>query len=195
MTDATVRIATADDAAAIARIQVRTWRTAYAEALGRATVEALDEDALTAEWAAAVGHAGSSVFVALEGSELVGFCAAGPAPDSDIAAADGTPPDDAGSVALISTVLVEPRWGRRGHGGRLFGTAAHALRAGGHTRGVTWTAQSDSASLSFFRSVGWNPDGTVRTLDTGERTVRELRLTGGLDVHFDTDRVDSATLG
>ncbi|KID30275.1 sortase-like acyltransferase [Prauserella sp. Am3] len=189
MTDATVRIATADDASTIAAIQVRTWRAAYAEALGRATVDALDDEALAAEWATAVTHPGSTVLVALEGATVVGFCAAGPAPRDDVAAADDSLPADADTVALVSTVLVEPRWGRRGHGGRLFGTAATALRADGHTRGITWTAQSDSASLSFFRSVGWNPDGTVRTLDTGERTVRELRLTGGLDVRF-TDADD-----
>lgn len=184
MTDATVRVAGADDAADIAAIQVRTWRTAYAEALGQATVEALDEASLTEEWAHAVTHPASTVYVAREGATTVGFCAAGPAPADDSASADGSPPADAAEVALIATVLVEPRWGRRGHGGRLFGTAATDLHALGHTRGVTWVSQSDSAALAFFRGVGWNPDGTVRTLDTGERTVRELRLTGGLDVRF-----------
>lgn len=184
MTDATVGIAAPDDAADLARIQVRTWRTAYAETLGQATVDALDEAALSRDWAEAIAHPTSTVYLAREGTTAVGFCAAGPAPAEDVAAADGTAPDDADEVALIATVLVEPRWGRRGHGGRLFGSAAADLRAQGSTRAVTWVAQSDSASLSFFRSVGWHPDGTVRTLDTGERTVRELRLTGGLDVGF-----------
>lgn len=185
MTDATVRVAGPDDAADIAAIQVRTWRVAYAETLGQDTVDALDEAALTDEWTRAVDHPASTVYVAREGATTVGFCAAGPAPADDTAAADGSPPADAAEVALIATVLVEPRWGRRGHGGRLFGTAATDLRSTGLTRGVTWVSQSDSAALSFFRGIGWNPDGTVRTLDTGQRTVRELRLTGGLDVRFD----------
>jgi hypothetical protein len=38
----------------------------------------------------------------------------------------------------------------------------------------------DRASLGFFRRAGWKPDGLVRTLDTGETTVREVRLTGTL---------------
>lgn len=184
MTDATVRVAGPDDAADLAAVQVRTWRAAYADALGQATVAALDEAALTDEWAHAVEHPASTVYVACEGTTTVGFCAAGPAPADDSAAADGSPPADAAEVALIATVLVEPRWGRRGHGGRLFAAAASDLRALGQTRGVTWVSQSDSAALSFFRGIGWNPDGTVRTLDTGERTVRELRLTGGLDVRL-----------
>ena len=77
-------------------------------------------------------------------------------------------------------MLVEPRWGRRGHAGRLLATAASALRADGAERGITWVAQSDHASLGFFRRAGWKPDGLVRTLDTGETTVREVRLTGTL---------------
>jgi len=49
----------------------------------------------------------------------VGFCAAGPAPDAELAAANGSLPADSASTGLVSTLLVEPRWGRRGHGGRL----------------------------------------------------------------------------
>ncbi|MGI5995398.1 MAG: GNAT family N-acetyltransferase, partial [Saccharomonospora viridis] len=41
------------------------------------------------------------------------------------------------------------------------------------------------ASLAFYRSVGWDPDGTVRTLDTGERTIKEIRLTGTLDLRLE----------
>jgi two-component sensor histidine kinase len=49
---------------------------------------------------------------------------------------------------------------------------------------ITWVAESDSASLSFFRSAGWDPDRTVRTLDTGEKSVREIRLAGTLTFHL-----------
>uniref|UniRef100_UPI000373219E GNAT family N-acetyltransferase n=1 Tax=Saccharomonospora saliphila TaxID=369829 RepID=UPI000373219E len=70
-------------------------------------------------------------------------------------------------------------------GGRLLAAAATWLREHGAERGITWVAQSDSASLHFYRRAGWNPDGVVRTLDTGERTVRELRLTGPLDLYLD----------
>ncbi|MFC4001129.1 GNAT family N-acetyltransferase [Prauserella oleivorans] len=186
MSTAGVRVATADDVADIARIQVVTWRTAYADVLGRAAVDALDEAALAREWTDAVAHPGSTVYLAEEGRFAVGFCVAGPAPAGEVATADGAVPPDAATTGLVATVLVEPRWGRRGHGGRLLATAAAGLRDRGCVRGVTWVAESDSASLAFFRRVGWDPDGTVRTLDTGERTVREVRLTGGLDLRLET---------
>ncbi|MGW9306384.1 N-acetyltransferase family protein [Saccharomonospora azurea] len=184
MTTADVRPATTDDIGEISRIQYSTWHTAYRDALG-AAVDALDPQEVSASWAEAVAHPDTDVYVAVEGSATVGFCVVGIAPEPEVAAADGTLPDDASRTGWVATLLVEPRWGRRGHGGRLLGTAAAGLRRRGAERGIAWVVQSDSASLSFYRGVGWNPDGTVRTLDTGERTIKELRLTGSLNLRLE----------
>lgn len=181
-----VRQATADDVADIARIQRRTWEVAYAELIGSGALEQLNSEEVELGWAAAIEHPDTVVYVASEADTLVGFCVAGLGPADEIAAADGALPSDADTVGLIGTLLVEPRWGRRGHGGRLLVAAAEGLRAAGAQRAVTWVAQSDSASLDFFRRAGWHPDNTVRTLDTGERTVREIRLTGGLELYLDS---------
>jgi hypothetical protein len=34
----------------------------------------------------------------------------------------------------------------------------------------------DGASLSFYRSAGWDTDGFARVLDTGAGEMREIRL-------------------
>jgi GNAT superfamily N-acetyltransferase len=180
MSIAAVRTATVADAGEIARIQRETWRAAYADLIGAQALAELDATDTEQQWASAIKHPGTHVYLATEGGYVVGFCAAGVAPDSEVANAEGQLPDDAASTGLIASVLVEPRWGRRGHAGRLLATAASALRADGAERGITWVAQSDHASLGFFRRAGWKPDGLVRTLDTGETTVREVRLTGTL---------------
>ncbi len=96
----------------------------------------------------------------------------------------GAVPDDAGRVGLVATLLVSPRWGRRGHGGRLLVAAAAGLRSAGAARGITWTPERDAASRAFYRRAGWEPDGTVRTLDAGGRPLREVRLGGPLDLEF-----------
>jgi GNAT superfamily N-acetyltransferase len=181
MSIAAVRPATADDAGEIARIQRETWRAAYAGLIGEQALAELDALDAEREWALAIEHPATEVLLATEGSFAVGFCVAGAAPESEVADANGELPEDAARTGLIASVLVEPRWGRRGHAGRLLGTAAARLREQGCERGITWVAQSDHASLAFFRRAGWKPDGTVRTLDTGETTVREVRLTGALD--------------
>lgn len=201
MADAEVRAATTADAAEIARIQLSTWRTAYAELLPTATWEALDEQEIAQHWAETINGGPAHVLVATEGPWTVGFCAAGLAPESESAAADGTPVADASAVALLSTLLVEPRWGRRGHGGRLVARTGEVLRREGIVRGITWAIESDSASMFFFRRVGWAPDGTVRTLEADGQTVRELRLSGDWDVplqqenpHERTARADTADI-
>ena len=182
MPDAAVREATLDDIAEIIRIQRDTWRAAYAELLSETTLAELDSAAATQAWQHTIAGGQAKVYVATEGSWLTGFCVAGPAPEDEMAAADDSLPPDAETVALISILLVEPRWGRRGHGGRLLAAAAADLCAAGATRGISWVAATDSASLNFYRSIDWSHDGTVRTLDADGHQLREIRLTGQLDL-------------
>lgn len=188
MADATVRPAAPSDAAEIARIQLDTWRSAYADLLPPTVLAELDAGEARQEaeltWRQTVEQGPAQVFVAVEGGWLVGFCAAGPAPEDETAGADGTPAKDSATVALVSTLLVEPRWGRRGHGGRLLADAAAAMRAAGSTRGIAWVPEPDKASLRFYERAGWVADGTVRTLDAGGRPLREVRLTGTLRIEL-----------
>ncbi|WP_459718090.1 N-acetyltransferase family protein [Actinophytocola sp. KF-1] len=184
MAEATVRPAEPSDAEEIARIQLGTWRAAYTDLLPAEVLAALDGDEAAGEAAATWGHTieqgPARVFVAFEGRWCVGFCAAGPAPQDESADAAGVPVPDADRVALVSTLLVEPRWGRRGHGGRLLAATGEAMLAAGLARGIAWVAEADKASLAFWERAGWVADGTVRTLDAGGKPLREVRMTGTL---------------
>ena len=181
MVVAGVRLARPGDAELVAELHRVTWRAAYSELLPPGTLDQLDAPQVRQAWADTV-EGGATVLIATEGDTPVGFVVAGPAPEDDVANADGTLPSDAATTVLVSTLLVEPRWGRRGHGGRLLGAAAAALRDAGATRGIVWVPAEDPASLNFYRRAGWEPDGTVRTLDAGGRALREIRLTGPLHV-------------
>jgi len=180
MAEATVRPAEPSDAEEIARIQLTTWRAAYQNLLPAELLKALDAAEAADAWRHTIEQGPARVFVALEGEWLVGFCAAGPAPEDESAGADGLPVSDAERVALVSTLLVEPRWGRRGHGGRLLANAGTAMLAAGARRGISWVAEADKASLAFWERAGWVVDGTVRTLDAAGQPLREVRLTGTL---------------
>ncbi|HEY2223000.1 GNAT family N-acetyltransferase [Actinomycetospora sp.] len=182
MAIALVRPAVPDDAPAVTVVQREVWTTAWADFLPAGITEGFDDEAVSAAWERAA--AGPGLWVATEGSEVVGFCLAGPAPEEDVADAVGEVPDDAAAVGLVATLLVAPRWGRRGHGGRLLVTAAEALGSGGATRGITWVPERDASSRAFYGRAGWDPDGTVRTLDAGGRPLREVRLGGPLDLEF-----------
>lgn len=172
--DVSVRPARPDDAAEIARIQLVTWRTAYRALLPAAVLDEWDADAATASWRAAVASPptpGHGVLVALERSTVVGFAAFGPAE-----LAGGESADPAGPTAEVSTLLVEPRWGRRGHGSRLLAAVADVARGGGAARLQVWLPEADTVSAGFYESAGWAPDGWARTLDTGDaEPLREIR--------------------
>jgi GNAT superfamily N-acetyltransferase len=171
--DASVRPAWPDDAAEIARIQLVTWRTAYRSVLPAELLDGWDAEAGTATWRAAVASPptpGHGVLVALEKNALVGFAAFGPA---ELTA--GEVSDPAGPTAELSTLLVEPRWGRRGHGSRLLAAVADLAVAGNSARLQVWLPEADRVSAAFYESAGWAPDGWARTLDTGDGTLREIR--------------------
>ena len=187
MAVARVRPAVVADARALAGVQAAVWTTAFADFLPPGATRGFEHDAVAAAWAATIGAAppsGGGVWVATEGDALVGFAAAGPADAGDLADAVGTVPDDAAGVTAVATLLVEPRWGRRGHGGRLLVAAAGAAAESGATRGVAWLPERDTASRRFFARAGWEPDGTVRTLDAGGRPLREVRVGGPVDLTF-----------
>ncbi|MGW6446121.1 N-acetyltransferase family protein [Lentzea sp. NPDC055074] len=178
MADAGVQTATAADLSEIIRIHRETWRLAYAELLPPEVLDALDTDDA---WSHAV--AGGAVLKATEGEWTVGFVVASKAPEDEVARADGSLPEDAGTTALVS-VLVEPRWGRRGHGTRLLAEAGKRLQETGATRGIAWVPEADKASRNFYERLGWTGDGTVRTLDAGGRPLREVRVSGALEVRL-----------
>ena len=72
----------------------------------------------------------------------VGFAAVGPSAEEDARPGE----------AAVAALLVEPRWGRRGHGSRLLAAAVDHLRADGVTRLVAWVPDGDRASAAFYES-------------------------------------------
>ena len=86
--DVSVRVAWADDAAAIARVQLRAWPTMYGDLLPPEAIPAGPEaeQAAAAAWAESLrkpGDARNRVLVALERNRVVGFAITGPATDPD----------------------------------------------------------------------------------------------------------------
>lgn len=158
MADVSVRPARPEDAERVARVQLSTWQQAYPDLpLDVPEVE------VAAVWLRAVEQPPSRqhrLLVAMDGAELVGFAASGPE--------DGE--------AGLATLLVEPRWGRRGHGSRLLAATVDHWRTDDVSRAVAWLLERDTVSRTFLVSTGWELDGMSRGLDTGARVERQVRL-------------------
>jgi predicted N-acetyltransferase YhbS len=178
MADVSVRPASPDDVPEIARIQIDTWRTAYASILPEEVLAALDAATAQAAWRQAIAApptAQHHVLVAQEQDWVVGFVALGPA--DDLEPADPQPE----TTLAVGPLLVEPRWGRRGHGSRLLAATVDHARQDGMTRAITWIPEEDTASREFLIGAGWAQDGLARALETGSGELREIRLHVSLD--------------
>lgn len=170
--DVSVRIAWSDDAAAIAELQVRTWREVYA---GLLPADALpdDVDAAAAAWKAALskpGDARNRVLVALERNRVVGFAITSPASDPD---------RDPIVDGELSEVTIDPTERGKGHGSRLLQAAADTLVADRFERAVLWTMAGDDALRKFLTEAGWAADGAHRELDldgSGATLVKQVRM-------------------
>ena len=172
MADVGVRPARRADAAAVADIQVRTWRQGYRDLLpAEALAHATGPQALAAwrdRWSEAVVSPPSPrhrVLVAVSSDMVVGFAAHGPSEDDDL---------DPATAELIA-LLVDPLHSRAGHGSRLPAASVDLLCEDAFQTLTTWVFEDDEVTRTFLGSAGWAPDGTARTLDMGE-PVRQLRL-------------------
>ncbi|QIK76919.1 GNAT family N-acetyltransferase [Nocardioides piscis] len=170
--DVSVRVAWADDAEAIAAVQVRAWQVLYADVLPADTLPS-DPEPVAAAWRASLvkpEDARSRVLVALERNRVTGFVLTGAAADPDAdPVVDGE----------LSELTLDPVERRKGHGSRLLQAAVDTLVADRFRRAVTWVVASDDDQRRFLTEAGWAPDGAHRELDldgTGATRVKQIRL-------------------
>ncbi|WP_024288777.1 GNAT family N-acetyltransferase [Cellulomonas sp. KRMCY2] len=152
--DVSVRPSIAPDDAAIARVQLRAWRSAHATLLGAELLEHLDVAAVREQWARAITAPPSPahhVLVACDGARVVGFAAALPVEDG----------------VEIAALEVDPDHQRGGHGSRLLAACVDLARESGARHVQTWVLDGDDAREQFLGGAGLGPDGAQRELGVG----------------------------
>ncbi|MGA8845682.1 MAG: GNAT family N-acetyltransferase [Nocardioides sp.] len=170
--DVSVRVAWADDAAAVADVQLRAWRSQYADLLPAEAFPA-DASALADTWRASMtrpADARNRVLVALERNRVTGFAVATPASDPDC---------DPVADAELTELVVDPDELGKGHGSRLLQAVVDTMVADRFTRALTWTIGTDDGRRRFLTDAGWGADAAHRELDldgTGTTVVKQVRL-------------------
>ena len=159
-----IRPATAADAAGIARVQVTTWRVAYAGLVPAHVLDALSVPAGASRWEGHIADPAAQVWVAEPDGEVAGFASAGPSRDADR-------PHD----GEVYAVYVRPDAQRGGLGRGLLGTALGWLGERGYPRALLWVLTANAPARAFYDACGWHTEGTERGIDVGGAVVDEIR--------------------
>jgi GNAT superfamily N-acetyltransferase len=153
-----VRDARPEDAAAIADVNVRSWRAAYRGLMPDSFLNALSVEEDRARWERAIGESGARarplLVVQDAGGAVVGYAVVG----ADV--------DDA-SRGLLFLMYVGPECWGTGAGHALMEAVVERLRALGFERAVLWVLEANARARAFYQRQGWVADGgrTTSTYD------------------------------
>ena len=138
-----VRPADVDDAAAIARVHVDTWRTAYRGLLPDDFLQALDEAGYEDRWRRTLTSGAGQVYIAADGPQVVGFASGGP----ERAGEDGF------TGELYAIYVLQNAQGR-GHGRRLVQAVAQGLSDRGLADMIVWVLRDNHQARHFYERLG-----------------------------------------
>ena len=170
---AQVREAILEDAAAIARVHVDSWRTSYQGIVPEgflADMSYEDFEDCWRRWLRSVGDPRWACRVAeLPSGGIVGFASGGPRQDTTYA----------NYVGELYALYLLSEHQRAGIGRRLFGSVARALAAGGSTSLLAWVL-TRNPSRRFYEAAGGELLGS-QEIEIGGARLEEVAY-GWLDI-------------
>jgi GNAT superfamily N-acetyltransferase len=187
-----IRVGSAADAHAIAKVRRDSWHAAYEGIIPTPTIDratafgtaAADPPpyrrtvvAEAGEHPAVVGYASfgpertvPTAFVSPLSPGAANHGAANPGAPGGPLTADGL----AGLVGELYAMYVAPAWWSTGTGRALMGHVLTALGADGYPRAVLWVLADNARARRFYERAGFTPDGGTNVI-TGLGGVLELR--------------------
>ncbi len=165
MSDFTIRRATADDAADVARVQVTGWHEAYTGRMPQSILDGLDPDRAAGWWHRVIaggtdGEAPGEVWVAERDGVVVGFAWASTSRDEE------APP----AARELHAIYILARQYGSGAGQALLDAAV------GQQPASLWILEDNPRARAFYERNGFRADGTVQDDDRWGEPVREVRL-------------------
>jgi ribosomal protein S18 acetylase RimI-like enzyme len=140
-----IREALIDDALAIAKVHVASWREAYAGVLPDSMLARLSVDERAASWARILSG-GTWTHVAEAAGEVVGFAAACPQRTNDLRAA--------GFDGEISAIYLLKSHQGAGAGRAMLAAGAGALRRRGFQSAALWVLRDNGRARRFYERLG-----------------------------------------
>ena len=158
-----IRRAVIEDAGAIAAIHVRAWQEAYAGIVPADFLAALSVEKRTEFWKRELGTTGSIVLASVEDGKVVGWASGGASRESG-----------AVGECEIYAIYVSPKLWRQRIGIRLMKGIEEALRPSSDI--TLWVLSENVRAIDFYRSLGYEFDGTEKSVQLGGVSLDEIRL-------------------
>ena len=145
MIDVRIRRATVDDAVAIARVRVESWRTTYRGMIPQAYLDAMTVEASATLWdkSLSAGSERSQVFVAEDADGVLGFSAGIVLPEPKL-----------GFDADLAAIYLRSAYQRLGLGSKLLGVTAAALAAQKAASMIVWVIAANQPARDFYSAMG-----------------------------------------
>ena len=168
----TIRVAQPDDATAIARVHIDSWRTAYHGLVPDAYLAELSYDESEGTWLRMLRDgAPCRLFVAETDDAIVGFALGGPVRSRD--------PVDPAYQGELWGIYIDEQYRRKGIGRALVRAVVEWLSQSGIRSMVVWCLK-DAAARHFYEAIGGQPLRLTR-IDIGGATL-DYACYGWLDI-------------
>jgi GNAT superfamily N-acetyltransferase len=154
-----IRSGTPEDAEAVARVHLETWRAAYGHVFPAEQLADMSSERVAQR---AALHRRFPPIVADADGCIVGFVSVGPSRDED---AEGE---------LLAIYVHPDQWGT-GVGRALIEAGEQELGARGHSDVVLWVLEDNPRARAFYERAGWTTDGTRRPIEVFDVEVPEVR--------------------
>ncbi|MHA7284478.1 GNAT family N-acetyltransferase [Arthrobacter sp. TMS2-4] len=171
MTNIEIRPTADQDIQALAQVHVQAWRWAYRGLLPDVILDGLDVDRRAASWNQMVHEEMlPRPWVAVAGSDIVGFAHADTSRDDDASTRTGE----------VTALYLNQDHVGTGVGRRLWNAALNQLRNSGHTELTVWVLETNGRGRRFYERTGMTNDGTTKEQEMRESVLTELRYRSSL---------------
>lgn len=164
-----IRRATIEDARAIARVHIASWRVAYRGLLSDAFIDSRDEQQRTQMWSTGLARPDAAAFVAEADGAVFAFIFVASSRDADA---------DRARVGEVWAFHVLPQSWRRGVGTKLMAEGLQFLAARGHVEVTLWVVEGNARASAFYEARGFTLDGAHQR--DAEIGIDEFRYRRGL---------------
>ena len=157
-----IRTATIDDASAIARVHIDTWKTTYFDTIPQDYLDSLNYEDRTAQWQEwLTNNTDEKVVVAeTKDGELIGFAAAGPAKKESL-----------GHDSELYAIYIREEYQQNGVGKKLLVPLIDLLLQAKSTSLIVWVLKSNPARW-FYKSIGGEQlESRPHKIGQGEYTI------------------------